>query len=103
MATLNPPMQGPMRKRDVTSRVCAALFGGYAAASVLSMLLARVIPLAKPDATTTAVLSTAILYLVAILWAFAAPSPSRAWLVLIAIIVIAGGLTFGLIMLGGRA
>jgi hypothetical protein len=59
--------------------------------------------LSKPDATTTAVMSTAILYLAAILWAFAAPSPSRAWLVLIAIIVIAGGLTFGLIMLGGRA
>lgn len=94
--------RSPLRKRDVASRVCAAFFGGYGAASTVSMLLARVMPLAKADATTVAILLTPILYLLAILWAFSAASPSRAWAVLVAITVIAGGMTYAFILMGGR-
>jgi hypothetical protein len=102
MALLNSPVQSPLRKRDVVSRVCAALFGGYAAAAALSALLARLLPLSRASATTTALLLTALLYLGAILWAFAAKSPSRAWTVLGAIALAAGALTWGLIVWGGR-
>lgn len=102
MAILNSPIQSPTRKRDVASRICAALFGGYIAASACSMLLARVMPLSKAGATAMGILSTPILYLAAILWAFSAPSPSRAWLVLGVVALIAGGLAWGLILVGGR-
>ncbi len=95
--TGNPP-----RKRDVASRVCAALFGGYATASVVSMLLARVMPLPKAEATTSAILLTPILYLAAILWSFSAASPTRAWALLIGLTAIAGSLTYAFILLGGR-
>lgn len=99
---LKSSTRSPLRKRDVASRVCAAFFGGYAAASTVSMLLARVMPLPKADATTAAILLTPILYLVAILWAFSVAAPSRAWAVLIAITVIAGGATYAFILMGGR-
>jgi len=99
---LNSSTRSPLRKRDVASRVCAAFLGGYAAASAVSMLLARVMPLPKADATTAAILLTPILYLVAILWAFSTASPSRAWAVLVAITVIAGGITYAFILMGGR-
>ena len=92
----------PARKRDVASRVCAALIGGYVAVSAVSMLLARVVPLPKAGATTTAILSTPILFVAVILWAFSARSPSRAWLVLVVVTLIAGGTTWGLIIVGGR-
>ncbi len=102
MAIVKTPIQGSTRKRDVASRLCAALFGGYAAASAFSMLVARLVPLPKASATTTAILTTPILYLATILWAFSARSPSRAWLVLIAVTLLVGGLTWGLIILRGR-
>jgi hypothetical protein len=66
------------------------------------MLLARVMPLPKADATTAAILLTPILYLVAILWASSFAAPSRAWAVLVAITVIAGGMTYAFILMGGR-
>ena len=42
---LDSPFQARARKRDVTSRVCAALIGGYVAASASCMLLARMVSL----------------------------------------------------------
>ncbi len=102
MATLKTPTLGSTRKRDVASRLCAALFGGYVAASTFSMLVARLVPLPKAGATTMAILTTPILYSATILWAFSARSPSRAWLVLIAVTLLAGGLTWGLIIVRGR-
>lgn len=102
MALLNSPVQSPLRNRDIVSRVCAAIFGGYAAAASLSVLVARMLPLTKANATTTAILCNPMLYLGAILWAFRARSPSRAWAVLGAVALAAGVLSFGLIALGAR-
>lgn len=101
-ALLKSPTRNPLRKRDVASRICAALFGGYASASASSMLLARLMPVPKADATAMAILLTPVLYLAAMLWAFSAPSPSRAWVVLLCITVLAGGVTWALILIGGR-
>ena len=97
-----PHRTSPTCKRDVASRACAALLGGYVAVSAISMLLARMVPLPKAGATTAAILSTPILFVVVILWVFSARSPSRAWLVLVVVTLIAGGTTWGLIIVGGR-
>ncbi|SKC74406.1 DUF3649 domain-containing protein [Paraburkholderia hospita] len=102
MALPNSPAQPPLRKRDVVSRICAALFGGYAAAAALSVLLARLLPLSKPNATTVAIMAIALLYLGAMLWAFAARSPSRAWAVLVVVALAASALSWALIAWGGR-
>ena len=102
MALPNSLAQPPLRTRDVVSRICAALFGGYAAAAALSVLLARLLPLSKPNTTTAAIMATALLYLGAMLWAFAARSPSRAWAVLVAVALAASALSWGLIAWGGR-
>jgi len=102
MAQLNSLAQPLLRKRDVISRVCSAIFGGYAATVALGVLLARLLPLSKVGATVTAILSTALLYLCAILWAFAARSPLRAWVVLGFVALGAGTLSWGLIAWGGH-
>lgn len=102
MVLSNPSAQSPPRKRDVVSRVCAAIFGGYVAAAALSVLLARLLPLAKASAVTTAIMATPLLYLAAILWAFAARSPSRAWAGQGIVTVVAGFLGAGLIAWGGH-
>ncbi|WP_063922932.1 DUF3649 domain-containing protein [Cupriavidus basilensis] len=102
MAQFNSPAPPPLRKREVISRVCAAIFGGYAATAALAVLLARLLPLPKASATTAAILSTALLYLCAILWAFAARSPSRVWAVLGTVALVAGALSWRLIAWGGR-
>ena len=102
MALPNPYAQSPLRKRDVASRVCAAIFGGYVTATALSVLLARVLPLTKASAVTTAIMVSPLLYLATILWAFAARSPSRAWSGLGTAAFVAGVLAAGLIAWGGR-
>jgi len=102
MALPNPSAQSPLRKRDVVSRVCAAIFGGYVAAAALSVLLARLLPLSKASAVTTAIMVTPLLYLAAMLWAFAARSPSRAWAGLGTTALVASVLGAGLIAWGSR-
>lgn len=98
----NSPRQSSLRARDVVSRICAAIFGGYVAASALSVLVARLLPLQKVGATTTAILLTAPLYLCVILSAFAARSPSRAWVIVSTVAVAAGASSWGIIAWSGR-
>ncbi|PYE19839.1 uncharacterized protein DUF3649 [Paraburkholderia silvatlantica] len=103
MALPRPSVQSPVRsKRDVVSRVCAAIFGGYVVATALSVLLARLLPLSKASAVTAAIMVTPVLYLAAMLWAFAARSPSRAWVGQGIVTLVAGLLAAGLIAWGGR-
>ena len=103
MASLNSSAERAVRRRDIASRLCAAVFGGYVAAAALSLLLARVLPMSKSGATATAILSTPVLFLAAILWAFAARSPSRAWLVLVLTTLVCAGMTLGLMNLRGAS
>jgi hypothetical protein len=64
----------------VLSRAGAAAFGGYAFAAALSILLSRILPMPRAEAVLTGTMLGFIIYLCAILWAFAVPSPRRAWL-----------------------
>jgi len=77
----------------VTSRVAAAAFGGYALAYACTAWLSAVLPLGKSEAVLTASMVSFVIYTAAILWAFAATTPMRAWLVLLIPTALLGGMT----------
>ncbi|MBV4537876.1 DUF3649 domain-containing protein [Pseudomonas urmiensis] len=64
----------------VTSRSLAALLGGYLLASMTSVCIALLAPLAQVDAALTGLLSSFVFYLLAFIWCFACRSAWRAWL-----------------------
>lgn len=64
----------------VTSRVLAAVIGGYLMASLASICLALWLPTARADAVITGMMSSFVFYLLAVLWCFACRSAARAWL-----------------------
>lgn len=66
--------------RDGASRTAAAALGGYALANAVAALGAVVLPLTRAEAVTWTTMAAFLIYLVAIVWAFAARSASRAWL-----------------------
>ena len=64
----------------VTSRVLAAVLGGYSLASLASICLALWIPTSRADAVITGMMSSFVFYLLAVLWCFACRNAARAWL-----------------------
>lgn len=77
-----------MRKRSVLpleyrlsvlSRAIAAMIGGYALATMLSILLSRLLPMPRAQAVATAMLLSFAIYTAAVLWVFAARTTYRAW------------------------
>ncbi|KTC21747.1 hypothetical protein AO391_02325 [Pseudomonas marginalis ICMP 9505] len=64
----------------VTSRVLAAVVGGYLMASLASICLALWLPVARADAVVTGMMSSFVFYLLAVLWCFACRTALRAWL-----------------------
>ena len=68
---------------DVTARVLAAILGGYALAYAATAFLSVYLPLVRSDRVVFASLSCFAVYTVAILYAFAARSALRVWLVLV--------------------
>lgn len=67
---------------EMLSRTGAAILGGYALTYAATAALARALPLAKVDAVVVATLLSFTLYTLVVLWAFAARSVWRAWIVL---------------------
>jgi hypothetical protein len=63
----------------VLSRSCAAIFGGYALASAVSVVMALALPLAPSQAVLTGMMSGIVLCACAALWAFAVANAWRAW------------------------
>lgn len=63
----------------VASRAVAAIGGGYALSALAATALALYLPLHRAEAVITATLASLVLYLLAVLWAFAARSAWRAW------------------------
>ena len=57
---------------DVAARTFLAVLGGYAFTYALTAALARLLPVDRVDALTIASLLSFVVYLVFILWAFAA-------------------------------
>jgi hypothetical protein len=78
---------------SVISRVAAAALGGYALAYACTAFLSVVLPLAKSEAVLTASMASFVIYTAAILWAFAAATPIRAWYVLLIPTALFGGMT----------
>jgi hypothetical protein len=78
---------------SVTSRVTAATLGGYALAYACTGFLSVALPLAKSEAVLTASMISFVIYTAAILWAFGAATPMRAWFVLFISTALFGGLT----------
>ena len=64
----------------VTSRVLAAVIGGYLMASLASICLALWLPTSRADAVITGMMSSFVFYLLAVLWCFACRNAARAWL-----------------------
>lgn len=64
---------------SVLSRVLAAVIGGYAFATVLSILLSRLVPMPRAEAVATGMLLSFAIYAAAVLWVFAARTAYRAW------------------------
>ncbi|MBW7901929.1 MAG: DUF3649 domain-containing protein [Rhodocyclaceae bacterium] len=77
----------------VASRVAAAALGGYALTSAATVALALLWPIPKAQAVLAATMLSFTLYTVAVLWAFATPSATRAW----------GGMLAGTAALAGVA
>lgn len=74
----------PLAWCNVASRVGAAALGGYALAYASTACLTVLLPLPKTEAVLTAAMLSFLLYAGAIIWAFAAATPWRAWLGLLA-------------------
>ncbi|MFY4729327.1 DUF3649 domain-containing protein [Nitrospira sp. BLG_2] len=70
----------PLPWKQVTSRVGAAALGGYALAYAFTACLTLLLPLPKTEAILTAAMLSFLLYAGAIIWAFAAATPWRAWI-----------------------
>jgi hypothetical protein len=70
--------------QNVTSRVAAAAVGGYALTYAATACLTLLLPLSRTEAVLTAAMLSFALYAASILWAFAASTPARAWLGLLA-------------------
>lgn len=65
--------------RELTSRIAAAVVGGYTVAVAASICLSFAVPMARADAVLTGLLVSFVVYAVAILWAFAVRSLSQMW------------------------
>ena len=67
----------------VTSRVLAAVVGGYIVAALASVSLSLWVPMARADAVVTGMMTSFLAYLGAVIWCFACRTAWRAWLGLI--------------------
>ncbi|MHC8311009.1 DUF3649 domain-containing protein [Pseudomonas sp. GT1P32] len=81
----------------VTSRVLAAVLGGYIVAALASVSLTLWVPMARADAVVTGMMTSFLAYLGAVIWCFACRSAWRAWLGLIVpslVLAAASGLAY---------
>ncbi|KMZ12199.1 iron uptake protein [Candidatus Burkholderia humilis] len=88
-----------MKAVPLILRIVAAMFGGYALAALTSVTMLA-LPMDKPQAVLTGMLSSFIVYVCAVIWVFAVRSARRAWL---GLIVAAVPLLAAWTVWGGRA
>ncbi|OLF55967.1 DUF3649 domain-containing protein [Pseudomonas chlororaphis] len=63
----------------VTSRVLAAVFGGYLLAALSSVCMTLLLPVSRADAVVGGMMTSFLFYLVAVLWCFACRTAWQAW------------------------
>jgi len=67
------------RRLGLASRTLAALLGGYALANALPVALLALLGVARAPAALAALQLAFLVYLLAVIWSFAAPSARAAW------------------------
>ncbi|MFL1516624.1 DUF3649 domain-containing protein [Pseudomonas prosekii] len=77
----------------VTSRVLAAVVGGYIVAALASVSLSLWLPMARAEAVVTGMMTSFLTYLVAVLWCFACRSAWKAWLGMLVPSVVLGAIS----------
>ncbi|QRY79291.1 DUF3649 domain-containing protein [Pseudomonas sp. PDNC002] len=87
---------------SVTARILSAVVGGYALAYTATAFLSVYLPLSRPDRVSFASLACFIVWVAAIIYAFAARSPWRAVCVPVALSVVLGLAAFLPGGFGGR-
>jgi hypothetical protein len=70
--------QRAARIGPLCSRIVAAMFGGYALATLTSVATLA-LPLSRPQAVLTGMLVSFLIYAGAVIWVFAVRSAWRAW------------------------
>jgi hypothetical protein len=78
----------------MASRIVTAIVGGYAAASGLAALAARLMPIDRAEATAWAMITSFAVYGGLILWAFREPRLPRVAGVIWGLALLAGGATW---------
>lgn len=78
----------------MTARSLTALLGGYAAASALASLLARLLPIARAEATAWGMILSFLIFAVLALWAFYESALVRVASVIWGSAIVAGGAVF---------
>lgn len=75
-------------------RIAAAIVGGYALATVMSIALASLLPTPRADAVLATTLLSFAVYAAAILWTFAVRTARLAWLGLMMATALCGALAW---------
>lgn len=75
---MNAVLASARRVAPLISRICAALFGGYALGALGSVAVLA-LPASKPQAVLSGMLLSFIIYTGAVIWVFAVRSAWRAW------------------------
>jgi hypothetical protein len=78
------------------SRGLAAVLAGYALAYAFTAFASLALPMPRAEAVVTGSMLSFVVYLIAVVWAFAARSAVRAWAGLLAGSALFGAATLGL-------
>jgi len=70
----------PLERLAVTSRVAAAVVGGYAFANAVAIFLSHVLPIPRASAVLAMTLASFGIYAAAVIFVFATRTALRAWL-----------------------
>jgi len=79
MKSMVPDAFNPYRLA-VVSRIAAAAVGGYILASLCSITLSELLPLARADAVITGMMLSFLVYAATVIACFACRTATRAWL-----------------------
>lgn len=80
------------RALGVASRVVAASLGGYALTYWATVSLAVMLPMRRAEAVLVASMLSFVVHIGAIVWAFAASTPTKAWLWLLGLTAVLIGI-----------
>ncbi|MBP5858366.1 hypothetical protein KAJ83_15195 [Marivibrio halodurans] len=93
----------PRYRLDVASRAVAGIGGGYALSVLVTLLLARLLPLGAADAGLAATMGSFTIHAIAIIWAFSVRGQARVWGGIAGAAALAGLLLIVIHEIGGGA